>query len=368
MPYCPDIAGTYTSLGQQQASNGGGLGYYSCTDTSIEGSDGSGDNSICCIDNTTKASSLETSIDGVWDCGEGTAGDPLYYGQGWTGGCNPDAFMCIRDEDSLSNQWVNGTSALICPESLTCQPSQSPSSAPSAAAPARRLQTNLNHRMEELFSSYQKHNSTVSLIQPQPEESDTKTKEVGGATDDEEQVPLCRLGVPIADVRRFDADRCNPLATPEQVPLEILSRSGRTVTFTLSQVWKQCDDGSSANKMDWIAVDFVVPESGTLECFKTSKPDCGNVNAFTAKCTEGRALIDIYALDETATGVFYQTDGSALTIPDACAAGDKKGDATKACKFRYILNCMEACEDDLERYSWWPIAYIRKLMGALRLG
>ena len=222
--------------------------------------------------------------------------------------------------------------------------------------------------MEELFSSYQKHNSTVSLIQPQPEESDTKTKEVGGATDDEEQVPLCRLGVPIADVRRFDADRCNPLATPEQVPLEILSRSGRTVTFTLSQVWKQCDDGSSANKMDWIAVDFVVPESGTLECFKTSKPDCGNVNAFTAKCTEGRALIDIYALDETATGVFYQTDGSALTIPDACAAGDKKGDATKACKFRYILNCMEACEDDLERYSWWPIAYIRKLMGALRLG
>lgn len=229
----------------------------------------------------------------------------------------------------------------------------------------RRL---FEERMEEMFSSYQKHNSKINLSQPQPEESDMKTKEVDGAKDDETDAPPCRMGVPIADVRRFNADRCNPLATPKQAPLEILSRSGKTVTFTLSQVWKQCDDGSSANKMDWIAADFVVPESGDLECFKTFKPDCGNVNAFTAKCTEGRALIDIYAVDETATGLFYQTDGSALTIPDACAAGDKKGDATKACKFRYILSCLETCEDDGGSYTWWPSALVRKLTDAFRLG
>ena len=214
--------------------------------------------------------------------------------------------------------------------------------------------------MEELFSSYEKHNSKVQLIQPpsyKSPETKTATEEVNPAKDDD--IPSCRMGIPIADVRRFEADQCNPSATPNQLPLEIISRDGKTVTFTLSQVWKPCSDGGSSanNNMDWIAADFVVP-GRELECFKTFKPKCGIVNAFTAKCTEGLALIDIYALDETATGNFYQTDGSALTIPDACAAGDKKGDPTKACKFRYALSCMEMCE--IEEETWW--AHLKSLV------
>ena len=118
--------------------------------------------------------------------------------------------------------------------------------------------------------------------------------------------------------------------------------------------------------MNWIALDFVVPENGELECFRTSKPDCGIVNAFTAKCTEGLALIDIYGVDDTETSIFYQTDESALTIPDACADAEEKGDTKKACKFRYVLNCLENCEDKKDSSSWWPSDLWTRMTEAFR--
>ena len=320
---------------------------------------------ICC---DADSSPNKVSDGGTFNCFDGDPDSPVlnnqeqivgggdaYFGDGTT--VADRDYMCIRDVDSTTNSWINPNTtgvganggAPICPNT-------------------RRL---MELRMEELFSSYKKHNSKVQLTQPQSyKSSETKaaTEEVDAPKDDD--IPSCRMGVPIADVRRLSADQCNPLATPEKLPLDIISRSGKTVTFTLSQVWKECNYGSSTNnKMDWIAADFVVPENGELECFKTSRPDCGIVNAFTAKCTEGLALIDIYAVDETATGIFYQTDGSSLTIPDACAAGGNKGDTTKACKFRYVLNCMEACEDDKETSGWWTTDSLwRKLTDAFRRG
>ena len=319
---------------------------------------------ICCDDASSSDNAI-LNVTGSFNCMDGdpnstdsSGGKNAYYGNGTT---IPDKdYMCIRDLDSVADgTWDDPTtsgindgsdgSAPICPNT-------------------RRL---MELRMEELFSSYKKHNSKVQLTQPQSyKSSETKaaTEEVDAPKDDD--IPSCRMGVPIADVRRLSADQCNPSATPEKLPLDIISRSGKTVTFTLSQVWKECNYGSSTNnKMDWIAADFVVPDNGELECFKTSGPDCGIVNAFTAKCTEGLALIDIYAVDETATGIFYQTDGSSLTIPDACAAGGNKGDTTKACKFRYVLNCMEACEDDKETSGWWTTDSLwRKLTDAFRRG
>ena len=322
---------------------------------------------ICCTNyKENKDGDPPSSNDGDFNCFDGdptNTDDPAtyelenqYFGYGTTVAGRD--YMCIRDGNSTTSNWNDpnstgaGGGAPLCPSS-------------------RRL---MERRMEELFSSYRKHNSKVQLTQPQsyksPEKKTTKTtKEVDASKHDEIDIPSCRMGVPIADVRRLSADQCNPSATPEKFPLEIISRSGKTVTFTLSQVWKECNYGSSTNKMDWIAADFVVPENGELECFKTSRPDCGIVNAFTAKCTEGLALIDIYAVDETATGIFYQTDGSALTIPDACASGGRKGDATKACKFRYVLNCMEACEDDKETLSWWTTESMwKRLTDAFRRG
>uniref|UniRef100_A0A7S0FQY5 Uncharacterized protein n=1 Tax=Minutocellus polymorphus TaxID=265543 RepID=A0A7S0FQY5_9STRA len=241
--------------------------------------------------------------------------------------------MCIEDDpndSSTSSIWADPTSIV---DGVIVG---ADGGAPLCPATARR-------RMEEMMERmYLPAPSKTSVSR-----SETTAEGIDAAEDSE--MPPCRIGA-LEDVREFSADQCNPSATPKELPLQILSRDGKTVTFTFSQVWKQCEGGSSANTMDWIAVDFNVP-GGDLECFKTSKPNFGIVNAFTAKCTEGLALIDIYALDETATGVFYQTDGSALTIPDACTAGDEKGDATKACKFRYALNCMEVCE--IKEETWW---------------
>ena len=134
MPYCPDTAWPFTE------NNQAGLGKWSCDGTNapagVSTNDDTGDNSICCAESTTGTThkgEIGDSIDGVWNCGytgEGGEGNPLYYAQGWTGGCNPNAYMCIRDEASKSKQWEDGTSSLVCPADLSCQPSQSPSQSP----------------------------------------------------------------------------------------------------------------------------------------------------------------------------------------------------------------------------------------------
>lgn len=167
------------------------------------------------------------------------------------------------------------------------------------------------------------------------------------ALDSDAEPVKCRMGNPIADVRQLDADMCGA-DNPDTLPIDILSRDGASVTFALSQVWKECD-GTTSDTPDigWIAADYVVP-TGSLECFKHKHAGCGVIATHTAKCTEGLALVELYLLNDSDAGLFSQKDGSALQIPDACAApGDKK----KACKFRYILTCMEPCE---KSSSWWP--------------
>ena len=285
----------------------------------------------------------------------GSTGDgKKYYGHRSDGvAATGHAYMCIEDDpndSSTSSNWVDPTSTI---DGVIVGAS---GGAPLCPGTARR-------RMEQMMEMmYSNPSSRASQS-----ESERTTKAIDEAEDTE--IPPCRMGA-LDDVRRLDSDQCNPLATPEKLPLEILSRNGNTVTFTLSQVWKQCSSGSSSinRNMDWIAVDFVVPGPyGGLECFNTAKPDCGIVNAFTAKCTEGLALIDIYALDETETSMFFQTDGSALIIPDACTTGKMTDDATRACKFRYVLNCLELCETN-ETGSWWLSEFFSTLTDAFRFG
>lgn len=327
---CTQMSKLYEDASNTPGSATCGTSYDVCCTISAFTSDGvSGNGTFNCFDGDPQGSSTENTA-----LGDGSK----YYGHGTTvSGYN---FMCIEDGSQVSN-WINPNTTTVGGDAMAPLCSQ-------GGITSRRLTEKI---MEQMYSAYVSSQQKVTAMESQLEsEGEARKAEIDPPKDDE-PVPPCRMGIPVADVRRFNAGQCNPMATPDQLPLEIISRDGRTVTFTLSQVWKQCSNGGSAtNNMDWIAADFVVPENGELECFKSSKPNCGIVNAFTAKCTEGLALIDIYALDETATGKFYQTDGSALTIPDACA-GDKKGDHTKACKFRYVLSCMEMCE--IEEKTWW---------------
>ena len=107
MPYCPSVAGSY---GGVQAN----IGILSCTETGSGGNvDTDGDNSICCADTTHKGE-IGKSANGVWNCGEGSTGDPLLYALGWPGSPS-NAYMCIRDEESKSTRWVSGESTPVCP-------------------------------------------------------------------------------------------------------------------------------------------------------------------------------------------------------------------------------------------------------------
>ena len=108
MPYCPIVASNYTS------SENSNLGILSCTESSSQGgTDSTGDDSICCSDTTHKGATGD-SVNGGWNCGEGTAGNTTQYALGWPG--SPDgAYMCIRDDGSKSSRHDNSSSTPVCP-------------------------------------------------------------------------------------------------------------------------------------------------------------------------------------------------------------------------------------------------------------
>jgi len=214
---------------------------------------------------------------------------------------------------------------------------QANSSAPSGGGVTRFMEE-MHLKSEQRIDTEQE--SVPKEEMPLPQEA--VVEKTSNMYEEEDRPIPCRMGTPIPDVRQIEADKCDSSASPERFPLDILSRDAETVTFTLSQVWKQCNADGISN-IDWLAADYVVP-GGKLECFTTTNPGCGVMHTYTAKCTEGLALIDIYALDQSASGVFRQVDGSALQIPDACAVSDSSEDYRQACKFRYILSCMDNCE------------------------
>uniref|UniRef100_A0A7S4JXR7 Uncharacterized protein n=2 Tax=Odontella aurita TaxID=265563 RepID=A0A7S4JXR7_9STRA len=93
-----------------------------------------------------------------------------------------------------------------------------------------------------------------------------------------------------------------------------------------------------------MAADFVVP-GGDLKCMKTKEQSCGTVSTFTAQCTEGSAIVDLYTYDGSKSNIFGQEFDAALTVPDAC---NPTGDNLKTCHFRFVLNCMESCVEETE--------------------
>jgi len=123
------------------------------------------------------------------------------------------------------------------------------------------------------------------------------------------------------------AGKCK--ASGFESPIKILSQDMETVTFSVSQVWKGCDD----SKLGWIATDYF-GKGGELTCAKTDSLECGLAATYTAQCKDGSSVVDIFVYDDSF--VFGQTDGSEVELPTACGAS---GDVSKMCHFRYLLNC-----------------------------
>jgi hypothetical protein len=118
-------------------------------------------------------------------------------------------------------------------------------------------------------------------------------------------------------------------------PIEIVSRGVSSVTFTVSQVWHDCENGNEG----WLATDFITTK-GDLECFKTEGGSiCPTKVTHTASCDEGAVVVDLYAYDDH----FFENNRGQVSVPMACRPS---GDRTKMCHYRYILQCTpKKCED-----------------------
>ena len=156
--------------------------------------------------------------------------------------------------------------------------------------------------------------------------------------DEEEAASICKYDLPVEDVRPIVVDQCS--AEASRSPVSVFSKDGNTVTFTLSQVWKECN-AADRYAVDWIAADYVTT-SGNLECHRMDSIGCGDFSMLTAKCTDGVAVIDLYASDSSEDSPFRQTDCSSLIVPEACYP---EGEGSDACHFRYVIDCAPRCED-----------------------
>jgi hypothetical protein len=141
------------------------------------------------------------------------------------------------------------------------------------------------------------------------------------------------------DVLIVPVDKCVIQPNGENA-VTILSQDGETVSFSVLQNWKGCQNGK---KLDWIATDFVGAH-GELTCSTETALDCGLVQTYTAQCEDGMTVIDLFAHDN----IFGQTDGSRIFIPPAC---NPLGDAAKMCHFRYLLQCKPSLCQGLETQS-----------------
>jgi hypothetical protein len=151
----------------------------------------------------------------------------------------------------------------------------------------------------------------------------------------------------VVGVLQVPTDKCS--VHIDRNPVSILSQNGDSVTFLVSQVWKDCEEEKDSG---WIATDFVA-EDGELTCAKTETLGCDSAPSYAAQCTDGASVVDIYVYDDSSD--FGQTDGSEVELPTAC---DTFSDRSKMCHFRYVLSChAEVTETKPERrlgqWSLW---------------
>lgn len=198
----------------------------------------------------------------------------------------------------------------------------------------------------------EKSEETVELV-VQVEEKSEKAVEVV-VEDKSEEVIACEEKSKSEGIHTIKVDEC--IAAPHENPVQILSQDVDTVKFEVRQVWKGCEAGGT---LSWVATDYI-NEDGDLTCVKESNMECGGKTTYTAHCTEGVAVVDLYTFDEE-RGIFGQADGSQMVTPLVC---DAHGDPAKTCHFRYALQCAPAsCNDANEDGAHADESMTNKLMG-----
>jgi hypothetical protein len=146
---------------------------------------------------------------------------------------------------------------------------------------------------------------------------------------EKQKTGFCEEESKLVDVQLIPIDKCSAAISVHPIKLE--SQDGETVTFTISQVWKGCDSIKTNDNLGWIAADYEARD-GELQCAKMEALECGAEFEFTATCTDGVTLVDLYTHDEG----FTQADDSIIMVPSACGG---KADGFHTCHFRYLLKC-----------------------------
>lgn len=149
----------------------------------------------------------------------------------------------------------------------------------------------------------------------------------GGMSDTED----CEAKSRAVDIHPLNVDSC--VAREHGSPVNIVAQHGDFVTFSISQVWKGCDADTSGSKLSWIAADYVGLDD-ELKCSKFTSLGCGLGTVLKAKCGDGATVVDLYTYDES--GLFAQSDGGEVDVPDACGA---TGEPRAMCHMRYVLKC-----------------------------
>jgi len=138
----------------------------------------------------------------------------------------------------------------------------------------------------------------------------------------------CERNSKALDILPVSVDSCS--VTDFESPIKIISQDGASVTFSVRQVWKGCTGGN--DKLAWMAADYIGLDN-ELHCSNYNNLICDVISEITAKCSDGVTVVDLFGFEP---GLFSQTDGSGMNIPEACQA---LGNIKEMCHFRYILKC-----------------------------
>ena len=150
----------------------------------------------------------------------------------------------------------------------------------------------------------------------------------------------CAEASKLVDVHSVAVDQCvlGVFGVFDESPIALESQNGDSVTFTVKQVWKgtasrkNVSGTGTQESIDWFAADYEAAD-GSLQCSRYTDVAFGKVATLTAQCSDGWAIIDLYARHHD---LFGQQDGSGVLVPSACQ-GSMDGKST--CHFRYVLKC-----------------------------
>lgn len=140
------------------------------------------------------------------------------------------------------------------------------------------------------------------------------------------ELSSCEENSKVTDLTDVQLNESCP--TPVESPIKIVSQDDDLVTFTVSQVWKGC--GTTGGTLEWLATDFD-KDDGKLTCVGQNTVPCGLSSTFTSECTDGIAVIDVFASD---MDVFKEP--ATIAVPPAC--GSPSGEHN-TCHYRYLVKC-----------------------------